>query len=77
MFAFDKGTSNEQLCWCQGEVTEVSKNPKKPNTAKVCWDPMPNSDKYKESPTSTVDLLPIFWNKDKDRAWRLGIYLAV
>ena len=26
LFAFDKGTPSEQLCWCQGEVTAVSNN---------------------------------------------------
>ena len=36
LFVFDKGTLTEQLFWCQGEVTEVHKNQKKPNTVKVC-----------------------------------------
>ena len=77
MFTFEKGMPNEQLCWCQGKVTEVNNNTNKPNNGTVCWDPMPDSDKYNESHTSNVDLLPTFWNKDKDRAWRLDIDLAV
>ena len=38
---------------------------------------MPDSDTYNKSHTSNVDLLPTFWNKDKDRAWRLDIDLVV
>lgn len=70
---FDEGTKDEQLCWCQGEVIEVDKNPNKPNTVTVYWDPVPNSDKYSDHSTSSVDLLPTKWNKDKDKAWRLDI----
>ena len=77
LFTFDKGTSDKQLCWCQGKVIKVGANTNKPNTVKMLWDPMPDSDKYKESLTSTVDVLPVFWNKDKDQSWRLDIDLAV
>ena len=73
LFTFDEGTKDEQLCWCQGEVIEVGKNPNKPNTVKVYWDPVPNSDKYSDHSTSSVDLLPTKWNKDSNKAWRLDI----
>ena len=58
-------------------MIEVGKNPNKPNTVRVRWDPMQNSDKYKDSTESTVDLLPTFWTKDKYRAWRMGINVDV
>ena len=74
LWAFGKkGEPDYKLCWCQGEVIVVGKNAKKPNTVKVRWDPMQNSDKYKDSTESTVDLLPTFWNKDKYCAWRMDI----
>jgi len=73
LFTFNEGKSDEELCWCQGEVTEVNMNPKKPNTVVVRWDPVPGTDTYTDYHNSTVDLLPTFWNKDKDWAWRLDI----
>jgi hypothetical protein len=39
----------------------------------VRWDPVPATDTYADYHTSAVYLLPTFWNKDKDRAWRLDI----
>jgi hypothetical protein len=73
LFVFNKETSDEELCWCQGEVIEINMNPKKQNTVMVRWDPVPGTDTYKDYHTSVVDLLPTFWNKDKDRAWRLDL----
>ena len=73
LFTFDKGTKDEQLCWCQGEVIEVGKNAKKPNVVNVYWDPVPNSDKYSGYTTEPVELLPTLWNKNKNKAWRLDI----
>ena len=72
-----KGEPDYELCWCQGKVEEVCENPKKPNTVKVLWDAMANSDVYKDQTESTVDLLPTFWNKDKSRAWRMDINIVV
>ena len=72
-----KGEPDYELCWCQGKVEEVCENPKKPNTVKVLWDAMANSDVYKDQTESTVDLLPTFWNKDKYRAWRMDINIVV
>ena len=72
-----KGEADYELCWCQGKVEEVCENPKKPNTVKVLWDAMANSDVYKDQTESTVDLLPTFWNKDKYRAWRMDINIVV
>ena len=54
-------------------MVELGKNPNKPNTVTVYCDPVPNSDKYSDHSTSSVDLLPTKWNKDKDKAWRLDI----
>ena len=73
LFTFDKGTKDEQLCWCQGEVIEVGMNAKKPNLVNVYWDPVPNSDKYSDHTTEPVELLPTLWNKNKDKSWRLDI----
>ena len=42
-------------------------------TVVVRWDPVPGTDTYTVHHTSTVDLLPTFWNKGKDCAWRLDI----
>ena len=44
---------------------------------KKLWDPMPNSDKYNDYSRSSVELLPTFWKKDKDRSWRLDIDLTM
>ena len=46
---------------------------KNPNTVVVRWDPVPGADTYTDYHTSTVDLLPTFWNKYKDRTWRLDV----
>ena len=77
LFMFDKGASKEELCWCQGEVIAVSDNPNKPNRVTVCWDPMPNSNHYHESSTSSVDLLPTLWNKNREKAWRFDVDILV
>ena len=55
----------------------VSDNPNKPNRVTVCWDPMPNSDHYHESSTSSVDLLPTLWNKNREKAWRFDVDILV
>ena len=34
---------------------------------------MQNSDTYNDYHEANVDLLPMFWNKDKERAWRMDI----
>ena len=72
-----KGAADYELCWCQGIVKEVCENPKKPNTVKVLWDAMANSDVCKDQTESTADMLPTFWNKDKSRAWRMDINIDV
>ena len=73
----NEGKSAEALCWCQGEVTEVNMNSKESNTVVVRWDPVLGTDTYTDYHNSTVDLLPTFWNKDKDRAWRLDVDVDV
>ena len=75
-YLFGFGTANEmdyQLTRCQGEVIKVGANPNKPNTVSVRWNPMQNSDTYNDYHEADVDLLPTFWNKDKERAWRMDI----
>ena len=54
----NKGEPDYELCWCQGKAIEVGESPKKPNTVKVRWDPMINSDRYNDCTESTVNLLP-------------------
>ena len=34
---------------------------------------MQNRDTYNDQHEADVDLLPTFWNKDKERAWRMDI----
>ena len=51
-----KGEPDYELCWCKDKVEEVCENPNKPNTVKVLWDAMANSDVYKDQTESTVDL---------------------
>ena len=77
LITFYKGVPDKELCWCRGKVIEVAANTNKPNTLKVFLDPMPHSNKYKEPLTSTIDLLPMLWNKNKDQLWRLDIDLTV
>ena len=75
-YLFGFGAANEtdyQLIWCQGEMIKVGANPNKPNTVSVRWNLMQNSDTYNDYHEANVDLLPIFWNKDKERAWRMDI----
>ena len=66
-----------ELRWCQGEVIEVNKYENNPTKVTVCWDPMSNVVAYSKSTESKVTLLQTFWNKDKDRAWRMDIDLLV
>ena len=55
-----KGEHDYELYWCQGTVEEVCENPNKPNTVKMLWDAIANSDVYKNQTESTVDLLLTF-----------------
>ena len=58
-------------------MIEVNKYANCPTKVTVFWDPMPDVDAYSNSHESEVTLLQTFWNKDKDRAWRMDIDLLV
>ena len=58
-------------------MIEVNKYENNPTKVTVCWDPMSNVVAYSKSTESKVTLLQTFWNKDKDRAWRMDIDFLV
>ena len=63
---------DKALRWCQGEVTKVFKNKKKP-TVEVVWEKVEESiDRDKEEIT-IVELQDRKWNKDCEGAWRMDI----
>ena len=77
LFLFDILDGNGEqpdkaLRWCQGEVTKVFKNKKKP-TVEVFWEKVEKSiDRDKEEIT-IVELQDRKWNKDCEGAWRMDV----
>ena len=70
----DRKEPEQALRWCQGEVTRIFKEKKKP-TVEVLWDEV-NESIEKESRVrvkSSVELYTRKWNKDCEGAWRMDI----
>ena len=72
----DNGTWEKVLRWCQGTVTEVIKNVKKP-LVMVEWDGMPDVEGFEESYKSKVELVESKWNKDYNGAWRKDLDIEI
>ena len=68
--------AEDELRWCQGEVTKVYDDKRQP-TVRVLWDEMTDVDKGGEQIEGDIILLPSKWNKDKEKAWRMDIDIEV
>ena len=62
--------------WCQGEVVEVYENCKQPKV-RVLWDACPDIEGSEKEKEGDQVLLPTFFNKNINKAWRMDIDINV